>query len=223
MNTETLDGLAACPLFEGISREEIIEMMHTVRYRVVNYQKGELILKAGEPCLQAHIVVSGEVSASLMGPSGRTIRITMHHSGNMLAPAFLFAKDNRYPVTVQAMQETQVFRLQSHDLESLIERDPRVAKNYICIVSNIVSFLTKKVGMLSMNVREKLTMFLKEEQERQQTDRIHVPMSRQALADHFGIQKYSLLRCLKEMQKNGSIAVEGKYIRILSSRHLPDF
>ena len=83
MNTETLDGLAACPLFEGISREEIIEMMHTVRYRVVNYQKGELILKAGEPCLQAHIVVSGEVSASLMGPSGRTIRISLHRHSSL--------------------------------------------------------------------------------------------------------------------------------------------
>jgi hypothetical protein len=28
MNIETLDGLAACPLFEGISREEI--KMHTI-------------------------------------------------------------------------------------------------------------------------------------------------------------------------------------------------
>ena len=88
-------------------------MMHTVRYRVQSYRKGELILLAGEQCMHAHIVVSGEVSASLMGPSGRIIRITMFHSGNMLAPAFLFANDKRYPVTVEAVQETQVFRLQS--------------------------------------------------------------------------------------------------------------
>jgi DNA-binding IclR family transcriptional regulator len=40
-------------------------------------------------------------------------------------------------------------------------------------------------------------------------------MSSQALADHFGIQKYSLLRCLKEMQENGSIVVDGKYIKLL--------
>ena len=215
MNIETLDGLAACPLFAGISREEIIEMMHTVRYRVQIYRKGELILLAGEQCMHAHIVVSGEVSASLMGPSGRIIRITMFHSGNMLAPAFLFANDKRYPVTVEAVQETQVFRLQSQDIEFLIESDPRIAKNYIRIVSNIVSFLTKKVGMLLMNVREKVALFLKEERKRQQTDRILVSMSRQALADHFGIQKYSLLRCLKEMQENGSIVVDGKYIKLL--------
>ncbi len=215
MNTETLDGLMACPLFSGISQKEIIEMMHTIRYRVVTYHKGDLFCMAGSPCLHADIIVSGEMVANLIGPSGRVIRMSMHHSGNMLAPAFVFAQDNSYPVTVEVLKESQVFRLTVSDLTTLIEMDSRIAMNYMRILSNIVSYLTKKVSMLSMNVREKVSMFLREERKRQQTSRLYINMSRQELADHFGIQKYSLLRCLKEMRKEGTIRIEGKYIHLL--------
>jgi len=215
MNIETLSGLESCSLFAGISREEIMNMMHSVHYRVVSYQRGEIIALAGTPCSRVDIIVSGEVIANLMGPSGRIIRITMHHSGNIIAPAFLFARDNNYPVTVEATKETQVLRLQAPDINHLIESDHRIARNYIRIVSNIVSFLTKKVAMLSMNAREKVSLYLKEESQRQQTRRVFIDMTRQELANHFGIQKYSLIRCLKEMQKEGEIQVEGKYIVLL--------
>ena len=215
MNIETLDVLMDCPLFSGISREEIVDVMHKVRYRIVNYHRGDLVAMAGAPCLYAEIVLSGEVVASMMGPSGRIIQITKRYPGNMLAPAFLFAKDNRYPVTVEATKETKVFRLLYDDMIQLMASEPQLAMNYTRIVSNIVGFLTKKVGMLSMNVREKITLFLKEECQRQQTNRVFVKMSRQELANYFGIQKYSLQRCLKSMQDDGVIKIDGKYIIVI--------
>jgi len=88
--------------------------------------------------------------------------------------------------------------------------------NYIRILSNIVCQLTKKVRMFSMNVREKVSLYLKEQSRLQQTRKILLPLSRQELADHFGIQKYSLLRCLNELKQEGVILVDGRHIEILS-------
>ena len=85
------------------------------------------------------------------------------------------------------------------------------------MLSNIISMLTKKVRMLSMSVREKVCLYLKEQSKLQQTNNILLPLSRQALAEHFGIQKYSLLRCLNELKQEGRIRVEGRHIQILSS------
>ena len=34
MDTETLEGIRKCPLFEGLTDNEIIDLMHAVRYRV---------------------------------------------------------------------------------------------------------------------------------------------------------------------------------------------
>ena len=159
MDIDTLRGLSACPLFKGLTDEELIDAMHRVRYRVLTYKKGALFAMAGDECLHADIIISGEMTATMMSPSGRIITLNMHHSGNMLAPAFLFAADNHYPVTVEAVIDTRVLRLGRTDMEKLIHSDSRIALNEIHILSNIVSFLTKKVGMLSMSVREKVERY----------------------------------------------------------------
>ena len=107
-------------------------------------------------------------------------------------------------------------QVKKQQLEKMLNGDQRLMMNYIRLLSNIISHLTKKVRMLTMSVREKVSLFLKEQSRLQQTDHILLPMSRQELADHFGIQKYSLLRCLNEMKQDGAILVEGRYIQILS-------
>ena len=216
MDIDTLQGLRKCPLFKGLEESEIIALMHTVRYRVIRFHKGEVLAYEGSVCQNADIIVSGEMVANLTGPSGRVIRMNAHQTGKMLAPAFLFARDNHYPVTVEASTETAVLRLTPSDLEKLLDSDQRLMMNYIRLLSNIISHLTKKVRMLSMTVREKVCLYLKEQSRLQQSNNIHLPMSRQQLADHFGIQKYSLLRCLNELKQEGAIRVEGRHIHILS-------
>ena len=199
MDIDTLQGLRRCPLFNGLTESEIIDLMHTVRYRVVRCCKGEFHAIEGSVCQYADIIIQGEMV-----------------SGKLLAPAFFFALDNQYPVTVEATVDTTVFRLMPADLEKILSYDPRLMMNYIKILSNVVSQLTKKVRMLSMSVREKLILYLKEQISLQQTKDILLPSSRQELADHFGIQKYSLQRCLNELKQEGAILVEGRHVKVLS-------
>ena len=216
MDTETLEGIRKCPLFEGLTDNEVIDLMHAVRYRVTRLFKSDFLFVAGEDCLHANILLDGEVVAYLEGASDRYIRMSTFHAGNMFAPAFLFAQVRRYPVTVQATTNTKVLRILSADFERLLELDSRLAKNFTVILSNLIAGLTKKVGMLLLSVRDKIIFFLKEEQHRQQSNTIRLSMSRQELADHFGIQKYSLQRALNELQESGAIRIDGKTIEILS-------
>ena len=220
MDIDTLNGLKNCQLFNGIPEKEIIQLMHRVQYRVLTYEKGEIFAMAGTQCHYAHIVTDGELSAKLVGPSGRVVRMEMHHCGQMLAPAFLFARDNHYPVTVQAESKSRVLRLMPDDLQVLIHADQRIALNFVRLLSNIVAFLTTKVGMLSMTVREKVGLSVRRELERQGTNPIVVKKSRQEWADEFGIQKYSLQRCLNEMKAEGIIQIEGKHIHVVDKSRL---
>ena len=215
MDIDTLEGLRKCPLFEGFSDNEIIDLMHAIRYRVTRLFKGDFLFVAGEDCIHANILIDGDVVAYLEGASDRYIRMSTFHAGNMFAPAFLFAQERRYPVTVQATTNTRVLRILSADFERLLELDSRLTKNFAVILSNLIAGLTKKVGMLLLSVRDKIVFFLKEEQSRQQSNTIQLSMSRHELADHFGIQKYSLQRALNELQESGAIHVDGKTIEIL--------
>ena len=215
MDTETLESIRKCPLFEGLTDNEIIDLMHAVRYRVTRLYKGDFLFVAGEDCLHANILLDGEVVAYLEGAFDRYIRMSTFHAGNMFAPAFLFAQVRRYPVTVQATTNTKVLRILSADFERLLELDSRLTKNFTVILSNLIAGLTKKVEMLLLSVRDKIIFFLKEQQRLQQSNTIQLSMSRQELADHFGIQKYSLQRALNELQESGAIRIDGKTIEIL--------
>ena len=215
MDIETLEGIRKCPLFEGLTDNEIIDLMHAIRYRVIRLYKGDFLFVAGEDCIHANILIDGEVVAYLESASDRYIRMSTFHAGNMFAPAFLFTQDHRYPVTVQSTTNTRVLRIQSADFERLLELDARLTKNFTVILSNLIAGLTKKVGMLLSSIRDKIIFFLKEEQRRQQSNTITLSMSRQELADHFGIQKYSLQRALNELQETGAIHIDGKTIEIL--------
>ena len=215
MDIETLEGIRKCPLFKGLTDNEIMDLMHTIRYRVTRLCKGDFLFVAGEDCLHANILLDGEVVAYLEGASDRYIRMSTFHAGNMFAPAFLFAQVRKYPVMVQATTNTKVLRILSADFEQLLELDSRLYKNFTVILSNLIAGLTKKVEMLLLSVRDKIIFFLKEEQRHQQSNTIRLSMSRQELADHFGIQKYSLQRALNELQESGAIRIDGKTIEIL--------
>ena len=119
-------------------------------------------------------------------------------------------------MTVEATSDTSILRLSPTDLKKLFHSEQRIMRNYLQLLSNIIAQLTKKVRMLSMSVREKVSLYLIEQSRLQQTKNIILPLSRQELADHFGIQKYSLLRCLNELKQEGVIRVEGRHIHILS-------
>ena len=49
--------------------------------------------------------------------------------------------------------------------------------------------------------------------------RDHLGRSRQQIADSFGIQKFSLIRCLNQLQAEGLVEVPGKDIRLLKVDH----
>ena len=93
--------------------------------------------------------------------------------------------------------------------------------NFIRILSNIDVFLTRKMKILSLfTVREKVAYLLLERAGEQGSDEIHLERSRQEIADSFGIQKFSLLRVLSDLEKEGVIEIKGKNIKILDRHKL---
>ena len=94
-------------------------------------------------------------------------------------------------------------------------------RNFIRCLSDIGSYLASKIGFLSLlTVREKVAGYLRSEAALQQSLHVRLDTSRQRLADSFAIQKFSLLRCLAEMEQQGIIKVDGKEITILAPERL---
>ena len=221
MEVHVLAALSRCPVFRGMQDYEIDFLMQTVNYRMVNYSKNDVFVLAGMPCRYADIIVRGEMSARMVGVSGKFVEVSRLQSGNIVAPAFIFATDRSMPVSVETETDVEILRMAPAELQSLIDVDGRVRKNFINTLSDINAFLTRKMRMVSLlTVREKVAFFLIDIANKQKSETIHLDKSRQEIADTFGIQKFSLMRCLSELVDAGAVAVEGKTITILDRRKL---
>ncbi|WP_311550225.1 Crp/Fnr family transcriptional regulator [Prevotella aurantiaca] len=210
--------LSHSPLFNGLTAKEIKELLQTVNFKIVEYPAKEIYTLAGMPCKYADFILKGELISRMTGLSGKQVQIDRLKACILIAPAFIFAKNNAMPVSVETAQHTTILRMMPSELKHLIDNNERIRMNFIQLLSSIDVFLTQKLRMLSLfTVREKVAYFLMKAAKEQQSRTIKLSNSRQEIADTFGIQKFSLLRCLSEFEDNGAIKIDGKQITILNS------
>lgn len=218
MEASMYEILTNSPFFNGLTAKEIKELLQTVNYKIVEYPVKEIYTLAGMPCKYADFILKGELISRMTGLSGKQVQIDRLKACVLIAPAFIFAKNNAMPVSVETAQHTTIMRMMPSELKHLIDTNERIRMNFIQLLSSIDVFLTQKLRMLSLfTVREKVAYFLMKAAKEQQSRTIKLSNSRQEIADTFGIQKFSLLRCLSEFEDNGAIKIDGKQITILNS------
>ena len=218
MEVSMYEILTSSPFFNGLTAKGIKELLQTVNYKIVEYPAKEIYTLAGMPCKYADFILKGELISRMTGLSDKQVQIERLKACVLIAPAFIFAKNNAMPVSVETAQHTTIMRMMPSELKHLIDTNERIRMNFIQLLSSIDVFLTQKLRMLSLfTVREKVAYFLMKAAKEQQSRTIKLSNSRQEIADTFGIQKFSLLRCLSEFEDNGAIKIDGKQITILNS------
>ena len=220
-NDQMMQVLQKCPLFAGMSTLRIDLALGNISYQIINFAPRDVYTLAGMPCRFADIVLSGSLICRMVSLSGKQVEVTRLRPGNLIAPAFIFAKNNSMPVSVETDSEVTLLRMTPQTLKKLIDDDADIRMNYIRSLSNIDVFLTHKMKDLSLfTVREKVAYLLLERAGEQNSNTIRLTRSRQEIADSFGIQKFSLLRVLSEFEKEGVIRVDGKTIEIIDRSRL---
>ena len=221
MDRNTLKALQLCPLFLGFAPEEICFALEKIPYRFVRFEKKEFYILAGTPCKYVDIVVHGEMSVRIASPSGKSMQVNIKSMGSLLAPSFIFAKDNAIPVSMECTKPTTLLRMAPEMLQRLMDNDQRIRENFILQLSNTCNYMAAKVRMLTLHtVREKVAIFLLQEAKRNNSDTFTLTKSRQEIADSFAVQKFSLQRSLKEFAEEEIISLDGKHISILKKDEL---
>lgn len=141
-----------------------------------------------------------------------------------LAPAFVFADRNFFPVDVIAMEEkTVLYLIPKSVFQEEMMQNGTLLRNFLRINSNVVVFLSGKVQMLSIrSLRMKLAIHLLENTtEKQNTFRWR--RTHTQLAEYFGVQRPSLSRTLGEMVADGVIALDKRQVTVLDRRKLQSY
>ncbi|MBA4407792.1 MAG: Crp/Fnr family transcriptional regulator [Bacteroidota bacterium] len=206
--------LCQSPIFRGISPDDLRELFSRILYQVKTYQKNDLITIGGEICDRLLIIQQGSVKAEMTDYSGKTIKIEDLAAPWPLATAFLFGKENRFPVTVSATSEVEMVSIPKPEFVKLLQMNSLILNNYLNTISSRAQFLSQKLKFLSFKtIRQKIAHFLLEKAgDRLQT--VEIMQTQGQLAEMFGVTRPSLARTLSEMSQEGLIEIDRRTIKI---------
>ncbi len=210
------DLLSSCPLFIGMPANEIERSLGLVPHQRRSYAKGELIAMSNETCTGMIVLLSGNVKAEMVDSSGKVVKIEDIAAPRPIAPAFLFGKENRFPVDVTALEVVETLYIPKQSFVLLMQSSERVLLNYLNMISNRAHFLSSRIYFLSLkSLKAKLAFYLLDLAKPDKTE-VELTQTQQDIADYFGVARPSLARTFGELEEEGLIRVDRKKVSILN-------
>lgn len=221
MEKNLLCALKECALFRNMSFSAIENALKGVSVRLVHYDKHDVYAVSGGECHYTDIMITGSMIARMTGLSGRQVEVIRICRGDVIAPCFLYSSHTSLPVTIETEDRVSVMRFSMNALHALIDTNMVVRWNFIRMLSDISNYLVSKIKFLSlMTLREKLLYLIHAEIKQQNSKTIVLSRSRQRIADALAVQKYSVLRCLSDLVRQGIISVQGRLITVIDAKRL---
>lgn len=212
--------LSNCPLFKGISPDEIEQLISNVPFQLKDYQNEAHIASRSDECKSLMILVKGSVRGEMLDYSGKVLKVEDIFAPRPIASAFLFGQNNRYPVDVIANAEVTLLNLPKESVLRLFQTNGLFLKNYLNAISNRAQFLSQRIWFLSFKtIKGKLAQYMLN-LVKDNRNRIELPLSQKELAEFFGVARPSLARALGELEKEGIINVNRREIEIIDKKKL---
>jgi len=225
MTEENIIGLLSeCTLFRGMSEEEISGVLSGHLGRIHHYSGDTLIAQAGEEVHSLQILLQGSVKGEMIDYAGKVIKIEDITPPRPLAPAFLFGKQNSYPVNITTVEDVMVLSIPRDRFLSMLQESEKVLVNFVNIVSNRGQFLSNKIKFLSFTtIKGKLAQYLLDLSGQTKSSSFMLPHSQSQLSELFGVARPSIGRAISELNRDGIFRTDGKRVEILDYSGLTSY
>lgn len=207
--------------FQLISREDL-EALSENRTQIT-YLKGETVFKQGAFAPHVLFIQSGLIRVYLQTGRNKVQNLWISKTGDFLAFSSLFG-ERTYTYSAVAMKDAELLMIDRKSLSDLLRTNPEfgfriTSKNY-----NSEKHLMELVGSLSYKqMRGKLaTALLYLNSEILRGEEVFSYLTRQDIADFASISVESVIKFLKEFEKEGILSLKGKNITVTDPQKLAD-
>ncbi len=209
-----LVSLSKMACFEGLDPALLAELGRCVES--YHYDEGQVVLLEGEPCTGLGIVRSGRLKAVRLSTSGREQTLSVLWPGEIYSAASVFA-DTPNPVTIVALQPTDIWVIPKENLDALQERYPRltqiVARNLARRVMTLVDLVEDlSLRTVEMRLARQLLANARDSVVRREAWAMQAEISAR-----LGTVTYVLNRALRGLEEEGLIRVERDEITIVDT------
>lgn len=149
-------------LFANAKRNDIDRFLQNIPSKIKLYEKGDIVALQNSPCKSLMLLCEGSLSARMSNIEGKEIIIENLHAPEILAPAFLYGSENKFPVTLRAEENVRIWLLSRDAFLNLMETSPIVLSNFIQNISDRSIFLSKKLNEFALqNLSTRIISYLK--------------------------------------------------------------
>lgn len=206
--------LFSLPLFSGIPEDKQDAFLSGLDYTVSTFSKGEIVAHSGDLCRHLYLLLQGKVKTEMVDSSGAVLRIETICVPRLLVPAFLFGENNRFPVNVTVLKESEIMMITRDSVLSSLLTSEAFLRNFLYLSAACMNCLTEKLQLLSCKtIRTRLIFYLLERVEKGSSTFI-MEETQQELADHFGVTRPALAKVFYELVEEGLIRQERRQISV---------
>ena len=211
--------IADAAIFRGIDPADIQAMLPCLKCTERTYERGELILRAGEPAQRIGVLLSGRLHIEIADAWGSVTVLESINPGEPFAVAYACGKDGIMDVDVAVDEKSLVAML---DAAHAMHACPKQCTCHATLVRNLlVSMASKNVALnrramatAPKSVREKILAYLSLQQKLHGQREFTIPFTQEKLAAYLGIDRSTLSAELSALRAKGVIQYRGKHFEL---------
>lgn len=207
---EWVPRLTGSSLFAGFTDAEVVQVTDCLGARVVRFDSGQTLMRGGSQTGAVGLVLTGSVFASTHDADGARHLVSAMAAGEVFAEDMLTHERQRTAHTVTGARAGEALLLGMdkivHSPGPLCHLRSRVVENMFQVMSAKNRMLQRKLQIVSRkSLRDRVVLFLAEQQRANNSADFTVVFTRAELADYLGVDRAALSRELMRMKAQGLI------------------
>ncbi|MCZ4077540.1 Crp/Fnr family transcriptional regulator [Rhodococcus sp. H36-A4] len=197
-------------LFAGFTVEEITMVTECLGARLISFDHGQVLMRGNSQTNVVGLVIDGSVFASTIDGKGVRNLVSAVEAQDVFAEDMLAHELHHTENTVTGAIPGRALFLGMDKIVRapgpLCHLRSRVVENLFRVMSTKNRMLHEKLSMVSRkSLRERIVLFLGDQQERTASSQFTVIFSRAELADYLNVDRTALSRELMRMKHEGLI------------------
>lgn len=186
-------------------------------------EKGEILFHRGDLAANFFYLDAGLIELNLIAASGEKKVLEVVSPGRTFAEAIAFMREQKYPVTAEALAESSLCQIPINAYIELVYANPDACMRLLSDVCRHLHARVREIENLTVqNARSRLASYLLEHivdtSDDEATVRLELP--RHVIASRLSIQPETLSRLLRHMANEGILTIEDRVIFVHSLARL---
>ena len=212
------------PLFQGLDREEINEVLQKFHGLIKHFPKSDYIYLAGDCVENLCVVLEGTVQMIKEDIWGEKSIIANLGAGSVFAENFLGQLGDRSSVSYFVASDSEVLMLPLgrtlFDSDTSSKASQRLMCNIVSILADNNTRLIEKTEILcKKTLRSKILAYLEQEARNHGCRRFTIPFNRTDLANYLDADRSALTRELARIKEDGLVDFTKNNFELLTPAH----